>query len=193
MNFISFEVGRNIDIRVVPYEDVEIKPLHIDHIENIQELLVKGSDESGYTLISKEIVSNYERFKPIVLKWSESTYEFNLGAFVKDKSSLVRLVGHIHFRVALPFLDKVKHIGSFNILILREYWGLGIGKKLMEAMISRAKTMGIKRIEAQVVCNNQRAVNLYLKCGFSIEGTRKNSFYDGSHYLDEFFIAKLIE
>lgn len=63
----------------------------------------------------------------------------------------------------------------------------------MDTMLSRAKTIGIKRIEAQVVCKNERALKLYQKCGFSIEGVRKSSFYDGSEYLDEYFISKLIE
>lgn len=101
--------------------DIEIIPIKIDHLKDIQSLLVKGSDESDYTLISKDIVSNTERFKPIVLKWSESIYEFNLGAYVKENSSLSKLVGHIHLRVVLPLLDKVKHIGNFNILVLKEY------------------------------------------------------------------------
>lgn len=61
---------------------------------------------------------------------------------------------------------KVKHRAEFGIGILKEYWGLGIGRALMEACIECAKKAGYTQLELNVVADNDRAVSLYKSFGF---------------------------
>ncbi len=61
---------------------------------------------------------------------------------------------------------KVRHRAEFGISILREFWGLGIGKALMSACISCAKEAGYEQLELEVVAENSSAIALYKKAGF---------------------------
>lgn len=71
---------------------------------------------------------------------------------------------------------KLKHRAELGIAILKEYWGLGIGKALMEACIECAKDAGYTQLELNVVAENERAVSLYKKMGFVEYGRNPRGF-----------------
>lgn len=71
---------------------------------------------------------------------------------------------------------KLKHRAELGIAILKEYWGLGIGKALMEACIECAKEAGYTQLELNVVAENERAVSLYKKMGFVEYGRNPRGF-----------------
>ncbi len=70
---------------------------------------------------------------------------------------------------------------------------MGIGKNLMKSGIEWAKENGIFRITLEVDINNYRAISLYLKLGFEIEGTLRNDkmLSDGS-YTSGYVMALLL-
>jgi RimJ/RimL family protein N-acetyltransferase len=80
--------------------------------------------------------------------------------------------------------ERTRHNGTLGISILKEYWGVGLGSKLMEYIIDWAKSNGItKRIELLVREDNHVAIKLYKKFGFEQEGLHKNDIYiDGTYY-----------
>ena len=61
---------------------------------------------------------------------------------------------------------KVKHRAELGISILKEYWGAGLGKALMEACIQCARDAGYKQVELNVVAENERAMSMYKSLGF---------------------------
>ena len=71
---------------------------------------------------------------------------------------------------------KIKHRAELGIAILKEYWGFGIGKALMEACIECAKDAGYTQLELNVVAENDRAVALYKKMGFVEYGRNPRGF-----------------
>jgi RimJ/RimL family protein N-acetyltransferase len=56
--------------------------------------------------------------------------------------------------------------------LLEPYRGRGIGERLIRSAIEAARTAGIERIELSVYGRNARAMALYRKVGFALEGTR---------------------
>ncbi len=52
---------------------------------------------------------------------------------------------------------KVKHRAEFGISVLKEYWGLGLGKALTKACIQCARDAGYDQLELNVVAENDRA------------------------------------
>jgi RimJ/RimL family protein N-acetyltransferase len=48
----------------------------------------------------------------------------------------------------------------------KEYWGLGIGKWMMNRAISYGQDMGIKKLYLKVIPYNSRAIALYTQSGF---------------------------
>ena len=65
---------------------------------------------------------------------------------------------------------KVAHRARFGISVLQEYWGMGIGRVLMDACIDSARRAGYSELELEVVADNERAVSLYRRAGFEEYG-----------------------
>ncbi|MFZ5966934.1 MAG: GNAT family N-acetyltransferase [Bacillota bacterium] len=88
---------------------------------------------------------------------------------------------------------RIRHTANLGISIEKDHWGIGIGKKLMQTAIQWAKGNGISRITLQVDTENFRALNLYLKLGFEVEGTLRNEMIlsDGS-YRNAYTMALLL-
>ncbi len=71
---------------------------------------------------------------------------------------------------------KVKHRADFGISLLKEYWGLGLGKELTKACIQCAKEAGYRQLELNVVAENERAISLYRSLGFVEFGRNPKGF-----------------
>ena len=88
-------------------------------------------------------------------KKATSPNEIELIAFVDGKVAGTAGID------AIGAQYKVAHRAEFGIGILKEYWGLGIGRALMEACIHCAKTAGYAQLELEVVAENARAISMY--------------------------------
>lgn len=77
---------------------------------------------------------------------------------------------------ALGMRDKIKHRAVFGIAIAKAFWGLGIGKYLMEACMECARKAGYIQLELEVVAENERAVEMYKKAGFIEYGRNPKAF-----------------
>ena len=75
---------------------------------------------------------------------------------------------------------KVAHRARFGISILKEYWGMGIGRVLMEASINCARQAGYTQLELEVVADNERAVSLYRRAGFEEYGRNPRGYRSAS-------------
>ena len=71
---------------------------------------------------------------------------------------------------------KVKHRAEFGICVLKDYWGLGIGRALTAACIQCAKEAGYVQLELDVVAENERALSLYRSFGFEEFGRNPRGF-----------------
>ncbi len=71
---------------------------------------------------------------------------------------------------------KQRHRAELGIGILKEYWGLGLGKALTEACIQCAKEAGYDQLELNVVADNKRAIGLYESLGFEEYGRNPRGF-----------------
>jgi len=86
---------------------------------------------------------------------------------------------------------KVVHRARFGISILKEYWGLGIGRALMEACIDCARRAGYTQLELEVVADNQRAVSLYRRAGFEEYGRNPRGYRSASSGYQELVHMRL--
>jgi len=77
--------------------------------------------------------------------------------------------------------------------ILQGFAGQGIGTQLFTQVERWAYTREIHRLELTVMVHNERAVNLYQKMGFEIEGVKKHNLRVDGRYVDEYERAKLLE
>ena len=101
-----------------------------------------------------------------------------------------RLVGYLSATGAS--LQRIKHTVYVVIGILQAFTGQGIGTQLFERLEQWARQQQIHRLELTVMTNNQAGIALYQKMGFSIEGLRKDACVVNNAYVDEYYMAKLL-
>lgn len=65
-----------------------------------------------------------------------------------------------------------------NIAVDRRYRGQGLGAKLLDCCLEKARRKGAERIFLEVREGNTPARRLYEKCGFLFYGRRKNYYRD---------------
>ena len=137
---------------------------------------VKG--ETNFLLgYPDEIKLSYEDEKERIKKVKSSETS---NYFVVMKNS--KIIGCIGFNGNTA--RKMKHYGTIGISVLKEYWGRGIATTLLEKLISWAKEKGIKKINLDVFENNERAIKLYKKFGFKLEGCIEDGIFDGENYIN---------
>lgn len=117
----------------------------------------------------------------------ENSYDAEQEAqFLKDKTESpneIEIVAIVDGKVAgtagieaVGKKYKLKHRAEFGISILKEYWGLGLGKALANACIQCAKEAGYEQLELNVVAENKRALSLYQSLGFEEFGRNPKGF-----------------
>lgn len=81
-------------------------------------------------------------------------------------------------------LQRITHKVEFGICILQEFWGYGVGPRLLEHATAWADANGLKKISLQVLETNDKAVQLYKRYGFEVEGLlqRDKMLSDGRYY-----------
>lgn len=90
---------------------------------------------------------------------------------------------------------RINHIGEIFLAVLKDYWGYGLGQLLMTAAIDWAEHSGvIRRLELTVQRRNAKAVHIYEKFGFKIEGIKKRGAKTkNGEFLDVYLMGKLID
>jgi ribosomal-protein-alanine N-acetyltransferase len=73
-------------------------------------------------------------------------------------------------------LEDAVHLA--NVAVRKDLRGKGIGRKLVEAVLDRARSTGAGRVLLEVRRSNLEAQNLYRSLGFIEAGVRKN-YYQG--------------
>jgi RimJ/RimL family protein N-acetyltransferase len=88
--------------------------------------------------------------------------------------------------------QRDRHSAYIVVGILQGYTGQGIGKLLFKALDEWALAHKLHRLELTVMSHNERALHLYQKMGFVIEGTKKDSLCVNGAYVDEYYMTKIL-
>ena len=86
---------------------------------------------------------------------------------------------------------KLAHRARFGISVLKDYWGMGVGRVVMEASIDCARRAGYTQLELDVVAGNERAVSLYRRAGFEEYGRNPRGYRSVSSGYQELVHMRL--
>jgi ribosomal protein S18 acetylase RimI-like enzyme len=97
-------------------------------------------------------------------------------------------------RYAFETRVKNKHVaGIYAMCVNREFRNRGIGKRLMDGVISLiAENKDIRKIRLAVTPEQHYALKLYEACGFKRAGIFKDELYNDGRYYDEVPMEKFI-
>ena len=87
--------------------------------------------------------------------------------------------------------QRRRHVLMLGISVVPQAQGQGVGSALMAALCDYADNwMGTLRLELDVYTDNARALALYRKFGFVIEGTHRGYALRDGQYVDSFSMAR---
>lgn len=85
-----------------------------------------------------------------------------------------------------------RHTAHVVIGVRQASAGRGIGGSLLAELERWARANGVRRLELTVMAHNERAVRLYRKLGYAVEGTRQGALLVDGRFVDELWMAKLL-
>jgi putative acetyltransferase len=87
---------------------------------------------------------------------------------------------------------RTAHAASMLIFVHDDFVGQGIGKALMTALLDLADNwLGLRRVSLTVNADNARAVALYRKFGFEVEGILRGEVLRDGVLIDSLAMARL--
>ena len=160
---------------------VTIRPPRAKDLESIHRLLTHPAvGRTTMQLPSTEFARIKERIEP------RRPGLHRLIALVEEQ-----VVGNI--TVWQSSNPRQAHTGYLGMMVDPACWGMGIGSRLMEAILDIADNwLNLKRVELEVNTDNPIAVHLYEKFGFVIEGTKRFHVYGDGRWADSHFMARII-
>ena len=179
INSFITKTGKEIIFRYPTINDVEILKNYINKISNEKTFILFQGEQ---LTLESEIVWLKDKLEKI--SKNECIY---LCAFYNNQ-----LIGSSE----VTLKDKVKaHVGSFGITIDPDFRNLGIGKKLMDLVISESikNIPNLKIIELEVFGNNSIAKKLYEKFGFVEFGRLPEGILHRNKYVDAILMYKKVK
>lgn len=178
INYLKDET--KIIIRVPQIKDAEKLIEHVKIINGETTFLIREEEEFNFTIKQQE---SFIR--------ARVNSDINLFIIAEEEEE-GKIIGSCI--LSGTNLKREKHKMDLNISIQKRYWGLGIGRKLIELSIDWAKEKEVKKIGLKVDTLNIRAVGLYEKLGFEVEGRllKDKQMSDGS-YRNSYLMGLILE
>ncbi|QTA37599.1 GNAT family N-acetyltransferase [Thermosipho ferrireducens] len=167
------------------YNEIIIRPVQLSDVKKIYEFRKKVVSETHYLITSPDELPNYETLRRYVKIYITDPLRLHLVAEFDRK-----IVGEI--TMLIHEKKRMRHVAEFGISVLKDYWGVGIGKNLISNAIKWAITKKVTRIQLEVMKTNKRAIKLYEKFGFQIEGIKRNAVKINNRYIDLLIMGLLI-
>jgi len=169
---VKLKDGRTVQIRLFQPEDK-------DKLITMYESLSNDAVRWGMPLYTRERLEEW---------WFKNLQNITaIVAFHGDK-----IVGHAQiFKSPHP---RRKGTAELLTYIHQDFHNVGLGTAMLTKLIELARKKDLHRIGLSVVADNKRAVHLYQKMGFKIEGVMKDAYFgEDGKYHDELVMGLLLE
>ncbi len=108
------------------------------------------------------------------------------GAYLDKELSAIAIFAQAEGK----HMEHYAHI--YQVYVKKDKQSLGIGTKLMNAIIEHAK-IKVRQIYIAVCTHNEAAISLYKKLDFEIYGVEPKKLYINNIYYDEYLMVKFFD
>jgi RimJ/RimL family protein N-acetyltransferase len=157
---------------------LQLRPLTPADAHQYQQLRLRALREHPDAFTSDV---EQEANKP--LSWSQERLKEGQARFIGifDAEQLIAMVG-----LEVPLRHKEAHVGHLvGMYVSQAYIGRGLARRLVQACLDHAGTLGLEAVKLTVTATNERAANLYLRSGFVLYGTEPRAVCIAGRYLDK--------
>lgn len=156
--------------------------------ETLLKYMKETSGETSYLMREpEEVTLTLEQEREFIEAKNASERDLLLMVFVEGcHAGNGALNSHGSFK-------RYAHRCSVSLALYERFWGMGIGGRLLDFLLNKAKELGYEQAELEVVAENQRAISLYLKKGFQFYGRIPHSMkYKDRTYAEEYTMVKFL-
>ena len=137
-----------------------LRPLEVGDAEEIVAMLPRTHAESDFLgFMAGEFKLTVEEEREWIRKRVEGGQVATIAAVVDGR--IVGLAGCERS----PFRRHAHH-AEMGVTVLKEYWGLGVGRALSRAVLDWGRSAGLRMMRLRVFDGNARAIALYRSLGF---------------------------
>jgi len=148
----------------------------------------------------EKLIEMYESLSNEAVRWGMPPYTKEvIERWLSNLQNLIvlvalygdKIVGHAQI-YKLPH-PRRKGAGDLVIYLHQDFHNVGMGTAMLTELVELARGEGLHRIGLNVIVDNKRAINLYRKFGFKIEGVMKDAYFgqDGK-YHDELVMGLIL-
>jgi putative acetyltransferase len=160
--------------------DITIRPIHPKDVRDQYEMVTHPAvARNTLNLPSRELAETEA--------WIQKVQPGKHRLVAELDSKSVGYISLTHFQRA-----RLTHAGSVGMFVHPDYWGRGIGSKLVAAALDVADNwLDLKRVELEVFVDNEAALHLYKKFGFETEGVKRKIAFGAGKWQDTLVMARL--
>ncbi len=164
-----------------PPADLVIRPHKLDDVHRLHQLRTLPGVMWGTMQIPSMTFDQVRR------QMESSLTDTAFHAFVAELHG--EIVGAAGMHVGNRRRARVGDVG----LSVHDLWtGQGIGRALMQALLDVADNyLGLKRLELEVITDNEAAIQLYESLGFKREGIKRSSMFRGGVFVDTLMMGRV--
>lgn len=157
---------------------VEIRRVNIKDAEGILEYCkIVGGETDNLLFGSEGLGFSVETERTIIENIAAKEKDIMLVAMDEDNIvGIGNIIGNGRMRI--------EHQARLAISVRKDYWGQGVGSRIMQSLIDFAKERSIEVITLEVYHANESAIKLYEKFGFKEIGYFKNFSKVNDEYKD---------
>ncbi|MCV3263345.1 GNAT family N-acetyltransferase [Vibrio harveyi] len=138
----------------------------------------------------KEVVNNNRYLPDIKREEFDSMFNDSQLNFYVAVESDGELLGHLAINSTPK--PRLKHSASFGIAVAKTSRGKGVGRFLMEYLLSYCdEQLNLTRLELEVHANNVAALALYKSFGFEVEGTKRKAVLVEDDLIDIVIMSRV--
>ena len=89
--------------------------------------------------------------------------------------------------------QRLRHTLHLVLAVRQSHAGQGIATQLFAGMEVWALAHGIHRLQLEVASDNSRALALYHRLGFRVEGFHRHAVLLGEEWIDDYTMGRLLE
>ncbi len=170
--------GNKMIIRGATAADAEEMLNYLEQVGGESDFLTFGPGEIKMTLEDERSFLN---------SISKADNKLFIVAVVADK-----IIGNLSYTGGMR--PRVRHTGEFGVSVLKEYWGQGVGKILIQYLIAWSKASGtVRKINLRVRSDNTAGIYLYEALGFVEEGRQSREFCINGIFYDSIIMGLEID
>ena len=148
----------------------------------------------------EKLITLYASLSDEAVRWGMPPYtNENIRRWFSNLQNLIGLVAFYNDKIVgdarIYKFPHNRRIGTSDLAMYlhQTFHNVGLGTAMLSRLIELAKKEGLHRIGLTVVAYNKRAVRLYQKFGFKIEGMMKDAYFgEDGKYHDELVMGLIL-